>query len=187
MKKRPREPDADPVTTDFDYEDLSIDRDSLETELSDQASKFYEISKLLALAISKRDEASNDAKETEATAKDNLRRDVERDERKMSVDAMNAEVRIDRSVRNAHAEVLRLTDEVNKLSAAKEAWRMRSYMLSQLAELWVSNYYQSGRDSGVGESKGKDDQSARTTIRDTKAARARDAAKAERASGKYYD
>lgn len=128
---------------------LRIDEDALDEAHLQHADAFYRVSKQLAFLISQRDAAKQAVEDVEAEADQGIRQDAEKHEaKKITVLEVASLVRLDPSVKSARARFLSLAGNVNELTALKEAFQQRSYMLSGLTALYTANYFGPKRDGG---------------------------------------
>lgn len=163
---------------------LAIDEHALEEALRDQPETFYRVSKALALVISRRDAAKQALSDAEASA-DLAVRDESREEEsraardtvrgkdkpapaskiKLTEGEVKARVQLDPAVVGARDVFARLSEEVGKLSALKEAFQQRSYALKDLCGLYIANYYTANEHSAGGAASAMKDRAADTARR----------------------
>lgn len=128
---------------------LKIDESTLDAELQMQPAAYYEVSRALALAISKRDAAKQELQETEARVDRKIRLVIKEEGSKVTEKEIEARKTLNKDIKDAHARLLDLTYEVGKLSALKEAFSQRSYVLKDLVTLYVSEWYQQSNFSSA--------------------------------------
>lgn len=120
---------------------LVIDKNALDEAIEQQPDLYYRVSKELALLISRRDYAKQELEETEASVKNDIRESAALDKAKVSVAEVDAMCVLDREVKKAARELLKLNRDVGLLTALKDAFNQRSYALKDLAALHIANYY----------------------------------------------
>lgn len=129
---------------DLTFEDLEnglqIDRNALDEGIIQQPDFFYRVAKMLAMAISQRDEAKTQVAEAEAEADQRIRSHIREDE-KVTEGDVKAQIRTDKKVKAAITKHLDLVREVNELDALKEAYKQRSYAFNQLNDLQMMGYF----------------------------------------------
>ncbi len=124
---------------------LAISKTDLDNEWVAQPQTFHEIADHLAMSISYRDEAKDELKDLEAELDGIIRADAASEERKVTNDAVKAQIREDKKFKALSVKLIQLTRDVNQLSALKESWIMRRYALQDLTSLHISGY---GMDAG---------------------------------------
>lgn len=121
---------------------LRIDEHKLEVCCRDQPVLFYQVSTALTRAQSVRDQATQDLKDVEARADAEIRAEqIPEGEKKPTETAIGGRVRMHSSVIRAREALREASDAYGSLSALKEAFGQRSYMLRELVALWLANYY----------------------------------------------
>lgn len=120
---------------------LKIDEHALDTALIRQPDMFYRVSQALALAISRRDFAKQTRDELMAELDADIRAVAARHEEKITEGGIKAQLTMDPAVKRAERECLDRGAMVGQLTALKEAFVQRSYVLKDLASLYVANYY----------------------------------------------
>ncbi len=118
---------------------LLIDEHALERALMEQPSIFYKVSSLLAIAISRRDGAKQDKEVIEAKADAKIRHDAEVGGEKITEKLIEGRKIL--RVMDLSNELLELNGNVGQLSALKEAFQQRSYVLNKLTDLYIAGYY----------------------------------------------
>jgi hypothetical protein len=122
-------------------EDLLINKLQLDKELVEQATKFYEVSEECAIAASLRDAAYDAVKTTDAQLYFDIRKELEENGTK-ATEAMVANL-----VLKHPDHQVAVTDHLTKklkadeLSAMKESFSQRSFMLRDLVSLFIAGYY----------------------------------------------
>lgn len=145
-------------------EGLQIDEYALDDALVTQPDSFYRVSKQLALLISRRDAKKQELAEEEAKADAELRETAVKHKDKVTETEVKNMIRLDRDVQKVSTEFLDLNREVGELTALKEAYQQRSYVLKDLVQLYIANYYTNADGSS----------SSSRALRDHKAGRVRE-------------
>lgn len=121
---------------------LRINEHKLEICCRDQPVLFYQVSTALTRAQSARDQAAQDLKDAEARADAEIRAEpVPEGEKKPTETAIGGRVRMHASVVRAREALREASEAYGSLSALKESFGQRSYMLRELVALWLANYY----------------------------------------------
>lgn len=120
---------------------LLIDEHALEEACREQPDFFYAVAKLLALETSRRDGAAHALKDVEAVADQQIRDDAEKMVAKVTEKEVESLKRTDPNVLAARNKLMELERRVGTLTALKEAWTQRNYMLRQLVDLHTAAYY----------------------------------------------
>lgn len=120
---------------------LLIDKNRLDEHLQEQAEIFYRIADALAQAQSVRDKAKEDISITDAQLNLQFRKDLEEEGTKVTDAKINAMVQDDDEHHAAFNEYMDAKEQADKLSAMREAWMQRSYMLRELVGLFISGYF----------------------------------------------
>lgn len=148
MKKRnesafrmPRVSEAHREFVEQYEEGLQIDQNALEDALQSQVPSYYEVSKRLSEAESRRDAAKHYLKTVEARVDDEIRRKAKEDGEKITEGAVAARLLVDEAVTEANNLYMDASAQYRDLVALKEAYSQRSYMLKELISLWIANYY----------------------------------------------
>lgn len=149
---------------------LQIDEHALDDALIHHPDMFYRVSKHLALVTSQRDAKKQELTEEEAKADGDIRETSLRHKDKTTDTAVKQLVKIDKDVVRVARELLDLNRQVGMWTALKEAFQARSYVLKDLVNLYIANYYGSNQD-GTG---------SRGALRDHSASRVRDTLRTRR-------
>jgi len=120
---------------------LLIDEHALNECLMQQPEIYYRVSKLHAIAISEKDAAKQNLAEIEAEADLEIRHRARVHEEKITEKEIEANKRMDKRVDKAITELQKLNHEVNLLQALKDAFNQRSFVLKDLTQLYIANYY----------------------------------------------
>lgn len=134
---------------------LRIDEHALDEALMDQPDLLYDVSKHLALLISRRDAAKQELATVEAWVDGVLRRAAREQDSKSTEAEIKARLRVDSRVVEATEVYLRLSHAAGQFAALKEAFQQRGYALKDLVALHLASYYGevSVRGPGVGDVK----------------------------------
>lgn len=128
---------------------LQIDKNDLDTMLVEQPVLFHEVMDEHALAVSRRDKAKNDLDTSYSETYLNLRRKTSKD--KPSEAALKHMVETSEPVQDAQAEYFKLKKLADRWDALVSAFKDRSYMLREIANLHVTGYYM---DNAGGKTRG---------------------------------
>ena len=120
---------------------LKIDKLGLDEALMEQADIYYRVSEHYALAISRRDAAKDECKRVEARVYRELKADAAEDGVKMTEAAAMQAIEEEDEVIDAKVEYLKHKEAADLWLAMKESFHQRSYMLREMVQLFVSNYY----------------------------------------------
>ena len=124
-------------------EGLMIDEHALDRALVSGPQLFHDVCDAVALAISRRDAAKDELKVVEAEVDKTIRAVYADDEtkKKPSETQVANEVLLHRDVRDARKTLLRLQEEVERLTAMKESYNQRSYAVKDLVSLHLAAYF----------------------------------------------
>jgi hypothetical protein len=120
---------------------LLIDEHALEDELKRHPDVFYRVSQSLVMAVSLRDEAKQHFEETQAVVDDELRRDAEAAQEKITEGAVKSRVATDERVKKAADDFAKKKTAAAKWQVLQEAFDKKGYALSKLVDLYLGNYY----------------------------------------------
>jgi hypothetical protein len=133
---------------------LSIDRNALDDALIRQPQIYQEISEELTLAVSRKDQAAEGIKLAEAQADNAIRNDLMASGGKATEAAISSMVKLSDERQEAVNDHLLAKYEAERLSALKDSFHQRSYMLKELTGLYISGYFSmdavSTKKTGVG-------------------------------------
>lgn len=128
---------------------LLIDRNELETELEKQSELYYEVCEAHARASSRRDELKVAMEEQYAISADSIRRAAEEEKAKITEASIKEQVILEKDYLDATAAYLEAKKLAELYGGLREAFDSRGKMLKELAQLYISGYYQVARvDSG---------------------------------------
>jgi len=121
---------------------LAIDKTSIDDELMQHPSLYYTISEALVEATARRDAIKDDLAKTEAALDRELRAEFEVSGDKFTESQIKNLILLDEERTKVNQQFLTAKSEADLLTALKESFHQRGYMLRDLASLYVSNYYQ---------------------------------------------
>ena len=120
---------------------LSIDKHDLDEELIRQPEVFNRISQDEAQAIAERDQAKDKLRVVEAKLDLKIRRNFDKKEKKVTETIILSEVTKHEDRIEARKKYRNKEEAVNKMSALKDAFQQRSYMLNKLVDLFIAGYF----------------------------------------------
>lgn len=136
---------------------LEIDKYEIDEEIVRQPQLFFEIGEAAVKAAAERDFAKDELKRIDAELYGTLRRKLEKGSGKATEGQVTNAVLTDKQHIRAVKRYIRANEKSDLLQALKEAFNQRSYMLRDLASLYVANYYE------------KSSMTSETDVRDVKA------------------
>ncbi|AFV81305.1 hypothetical protein F862_gp073 [Vibrio phage vB_VpaS_MAR10] len=116
---------------------LRIDKNDLDNELVEQSHLFFEVSERLTWAKAERDEIKRECDELAGE----IKAEIFADNPKMADTKATALVKKDADFIERYREKTEADRIVGAWEALVEAFKSRGYMLRQLADLYVANYY----------------------------------------------
>jgi predicted nucleic acid-binding Zn-ribbon protein len=119
---------------------LKIDKSSLDDEVVQQPSLFYEVSESCAEASAERDAL----KEQLAVVDADLDKKIRSKNEKGTEAQIKNQIQAHPDHQKAFAEWLDAKLLADKLTALKDAFKDRSFMIRELGSLFVSNYFEEG-------------------------------------------
>lgn len=144
---------------------LPIDKHSLDTEISRQAETYFHVSEKLAHLSGERDAAKEQLNRTEAL----LYTEIGRSEEKLPDTKIKMRVALDPKYQEAQDRYAAAKREVDTWVGLQVAYQQRTYMLRELCDLYLANYYTSDSHSGDQNRKQEvDHASARRAISDVR-------------------
>jgi len=132
---------------------LAIDEHALNEGVVAQPELFYKVSQQLALQISLRDDAKHSLEVVEAEVDQTIRLVHRKEETKVTENEIRANVATHRDTLAAVKELSKYNRRVGELSALKEAFNQRNFMLKGLIDLYIGNYYGNVESHGSGGSR----------------------------------
>lgn len=140
-------------------ERVPFDREALDAAIEEQAGLFLQAAELVALAVSRRDDAKTLMDQEYARACNRARTDITSGDKKTEAGVKEA-AQLDKRYIQAESAYLVAKHEAELVQTVREAFDMRGKMLREMAQLYISGYYQL---SAVGDraKRGVDDVAAR--------------------------
>ena len=129
---------------------LRIDRYSLDSEIEQQPSLYYQIAEAAAMSRSLMDSAKDNIDRVEADVDSILRKKYLRKDEKPTEKAIRSEVNLNSKRVEAYKDYLELKRRTEELDQLRESFRQRNYMLRELSALFMSGYYQESSTKGSG-------------------------------------
>ncbi len=121
---------------------LQIDEHALNECLIEQPQIYWQVAKQHAISVSERDAAKQNLAEVEAEVDLEIRQEAARlDAKGPTEKAIECGKRLDKRVIKAVDELQKLNHEVNLFAALKDAFQSRGYVLKDLTQLFIANYY----------------------------------------------
>lgn len=120
---------------------LMIDQHDLDTELLSQADLFYRVAQQYTEAAAIKDEMHEAVKTADAKRNLIIREEYDTLGKKITEAQINATVLAHLDHTEAFKDWLNAKEEADKLGHLKEAFLQRSYMLKDLAQLYIAGYF----------------------------------------------
>lgn len=120
---------------------LEIDKMSLDDEIIGQPALFYEVSEAYVEAIGTRDMLKEQLATSDAQLDGEVRLDLEKAEVKITEGMVKSEIQISKKHEKAFKAYIAAKTIADKLGVLKDSFEQRSHALKHLANLYVSNYY----------------------------------------------
>lgn len=121
---------------------LKFDKLALDDALKEQPSLLFEVSEAYEAAIAKRDELKDRLAVTEAQLDMDMREDFEAHKEKFTEGQIKSLIQRDPSRRDAYVRYVEAREQAGQLSALRDAFKERGYMLREMCSLFVSNYFE---------------------------------------------
>jgi hypothetical protein len=126
----------------MDYQDkMRIDRDALDEALMEQPGLFLGVSQEYAMAVSNRDRCKADVELVHAKASLSVRQMLEEEGKKATEAIIASLIELDKNYRRAFNAYLESKADAERLSALKESFGQRGYVLKDLCGLYVAGYF----------------------------------------------
>jgi hypothetical protein len=120
---------------------ISIDKHALDDCVMQQPELFHRVAEKLALEISLRDEIKDQLSVVQAEVDETIRLEAAQSSTKMTEGAIKMQITMHPDVVMARSTLAKLNKSVGLLSALKESYSQRSYMLKELVSLYLAQYY----------------------------------------------
>jgi hypothetical protein len=133
---------------------LSIDKDDLDTSLIEQPDLYYHVAECFSEAVADRDSAKLDLEQALAGLDEQLRQEAAAREEKVTEVLIQRRLATHPRIQELERSSLRLRAEVDKWQALKEAYQQRSFMLRELVQMLISRLSNVGLERGVNSSRG---------------------------------
>lgn len=143
---------------------LAIDQHDMENVCRTHPELFYRVSRELVLAKSRRDQLQQHSKEIEAEVETDLRVAAESREGRVTDKAIEALRRGNPEVQRIRRELLDAELEVSRWEALKEAFTSRGFMIRDMIQLYLANYYGSDMDRNSRDVRSVDAAAARASL-----------------------
>lgn len=121
---------------------LAIDKSVLDDEVIRQPSLFYAISEMMVTAIAERDAAKEELAVVDADVAFHWRKQLAKGAARVTDKVIESHVLTSDEHEKAFTAYLEAKTKAEKLTALKEAFQQRSYMLRDLVSLYSANYYE---------------------------------------------
>lgn len=128
---------------------LAIDKLSLDDEFVQQPQLFYSVSEAYVEAVALRDTLKEELSTVDAELDGLVREEFEKRELKATEAMVKGEIQIHPKHKKAFDKWIAAKTEADKLAALKEAFHQRSFMLRDLASLYVANYFDQSSVQGT--------------------------------------
>lgn len=132
---------------------LLINEHALELELKNYPELVDEVGQAYVLAMSERDQSKDDLDEILAKVDGEIRSTASANDEKITEKEVESQKKLDSKVKAANKRFLDLKLEAAQWGVLKEAIEKRSYALSKLVDLYISNYYSEIEKKGDGDFK----------------------------------
>ncbi len=117
---------------------LLIDKSSLDDELAHQSEIFYRIAEAYVEAVAKRDMLKEDMATVDAMLDGQIRATAAE---KITEAQVKSKIQLDPTHQAASNSYFDAKTRADLLGALKEAFGQRSYLIRDLCQLYISNYY----------------------------------------------
>lgn len=120
---------------------LQIDKNDLDTSLTEQSTVYYRVGEAYATAMSHRDYAKSNIDKVKADTDKYIRRRALEENEKVTEAQVANRILDDLNYQQAVIEHLEWKTVSDKWSALRDAFERRCYALRDLCTLWISGYY----------------------------------------------
>lgn len=128
---------------------LAINKSNLDEEISRQPMLFFDVAEACSEATAERDAAKEGLASVDAELDGLVRAALNKSEDKVTEAMVKNSVQLHKKHEGAFAAYLAAKTKADLLGALKEAFSQRSYMLRDLAQLFVSSYYEQNSVQGT--------------------------------------
>ena len=128
---------------------LRIDKSALDDELIEQSMLLFQVSEAFVEAAAHRDTCKEQAALIDAQLDSKIRDDAEKSDTKTTEGDVKAQIQSHPKHEKAFKAFLTAKREADVLSALKEAFQQRGYMLRDMCSLYVANYYEQNAVRGT--------------------------------------
>lgn len=126
---------------------LKIDEDDLNQALMDQSELYHHVSDELVTEIAERDSLKLLIEQTEARLDKEIRKEAVDNEEKVTESQVKQRIADHKDVRELNSDMVDQQEKVNRWSALKDAYSMRSQMLRKMVDILLSERYQAREGS----------------------------------------
>lgn len=130
----------------FDLEEfagyLKISKSLLDDEIVQQPSLFYEVSSAYVDAVAERDALKEQLTLADAKLDGEVRERAEKDDEKVTEAIVRNRIQTHKKHEAAFAAYMQAKTQADKLQAMKESMASRAYMLRDLVQLHMANYFE---------------------------------------------
>ncbi len=148
---------------------ITIDKDSLDEEITKQPQLCYDAGELLANINNERDAIKEDLERLESQIALDLRDKYDREQEKYTEKSLRSEVLLDDEYRALDRKYATYKGLSSRVAVLQSAFETKTRMLAYLARLYVSNYYSdptvTSRESEVEEARARSGRRAASQMR----------------------
>jgi hypothetical protein len=123
-------------------EQLAIDKSVLDDEVIRQPVLFYSVSEMLTDALAEKDGAKEDLAVVDADVAFKIRKGLSKGTARVTDKVVESHVLTSPEHEKAFTAYLNAKTRADKLTALKDAFQQRSYMLRDLVSLYSANYFE---------------------------------------------
>lgn len=135
------------ITEFRDY--LRIDKSALDDELIEQSMLLFQVSEAFVEAAALRDACKEQVALVDAQLDVRIRDEIEQSDTKTTEGNVKAQIQTDPKHEKAFKAYLNAKREADVLSALKEAFIQRGYLIRDLCSLFMANYYEQNAVRGT--------------------------------------
>lgn len=150
---------------------LLINKHGLDDEFIQQPSLFFEVSETYVLAVSTRDALKEELATVDAELDGVMRKAAEKRSERITEPQVKMAIQSHPKHTSASNNYLEAKEAAALLEALKESFSQRSYMLRDLASLYVANYYEQSSMQGTNSSEKVQYQQRRQKLADARQGR----------------